>query len=312
TDMSETAEAAAVAIAVNPLAADAPFESDFTIAGSVPNAPGLTELRLLRNGNLDAARSITVGSDGAWSATVPVRNLGDAEEYLQVYEPRSGALSDKIPFSTRITGAEISGSASDEVDDGQGPTGGYIRPQQSESGDQREIMGARWRAAGANLELTLTMKVITDVWQPPNGFDNLAISTFIDIPGRQGASDLPLLNAAMPAGNDWDVAHVGSGWISYTYSSDRSSAKRQGSKFGVAPRVTASKDQREITLFFQGERLGINSWDDATLYVTTWDVNGEGTYLNTDPEPSNWHFGGAPADAPKVMDDLLVTISTDD
>nr|MDJ0657554.1 alpha-amylase family glycosyl hydrolase [Xanthomonadales bacterium] len=103
TDMSETAEAAAVAIAVNPLAADAPFESDFTITGSVPDALGLTELRLLRNGNLDAARSITVGSDGVWSATVPVRNLGDADEYLQVYEPRSGSLSDKIPFSTRIT-----------------------------------------------------------------------------------------------------------------------------------------------------------------------------------------------------------------
>ena len=43
--------------------------------------------------------------------------------------------------------------------------------------------------------------------------------------------------------------------------------------------------------------------------MTTWARYGEGDYLNIRPEPGDWSFGRAEANAPKIMDDALVRLS---
>ena len=39
--------------------------------------------------------------------------------------------------------------------------------------------------------------------------------------------------------------------------------------------------------------MGIADWEGMNLYVTTWDMNGEGEYVPIQPNPSDWFFGGA-------------------
>mgnify|MGYP001826348909 FL=1 len=119
---------------------------------------------------------------------------------------------------------------------------------------------------------------------------------------------MPFINAQMPDGLTWDLAHVGSGWMSYAYSAEGAGPHEQGRKLGVAPRVSADKASRTIRMFYEGAKLGVDDWSGATLYITTWDFTGEGSYLELRPEPAEWFFGGASEDSPKIMDDLLIKI----
>ena len=73
--------------------------------------------------------------------------------------------------------------------------------------------------------------------------------------------------------------------------------------------MTTDKNARTVSFTYEGDRLGIDDWRGATIYVTTWDATGEGVYVDLQPEPSEWFFGGAEADAPKIMDDLLIEVN---
>ena len=169
----------------------------------------------------------------------------------------------------------------------------------------------RARAAGRNLELTLTMAEITAPWLPPLGFDNVALTTFFDLPGREGATVLPRINASAPASMDWDLAHFARGWDSYTFSATGSDADRPGEKLGVSPRVITDRDSRTITFLYEGAVLGVDDWAGAQVYVTTWESSAEGDYIDIRPEPSEWFFGGGggPGD-PKIVDDVLLDLGS--
>ena len=282
---------------------------DFELAGTVSrgNAP----LQLILDGNFDRAIDFAADEQGRWRVNVPVRDLGEAAHFLQVYSAESDRLSGRVNYTTRVTQPELSAQIEDDPDDAYGPTGQYVIPQQSESGRQREIEAVRARAAGRNLELTLTMAEITTPWLPPLGFDNVALTTFFDLPGREGATALPRLNAAAPASMDWDLAHFARGWDSYTFRSAGSDAHRPGEKLGVSPRVTTDKEARTITFFYEGAALGVDDWAGSRVYVTTWESSAEGDYIDLRPEPSQWFFGGGDPDGPKIMDDVLLEIDSD-
>ncbi len=303
------APAPSAGLTLDPLVADGPFTNDFELTGGVGH--GGTKLELLINGNADRRHAFEADADGRWRVRVPVRDLGKRQSYAQVLVPETGELSERIPYETFVDQAELRVSIDDAADDAFGPTGNYANQRHQDSDRQREIESLEVRAAGRNLEITLTMAQVTDVWMPPNGFDNVAITTFIDLPTRDGARELPLLNATMPDDLDWDLAHFASGWITYTYRSAGATADRQGEKLGVSPQVSGDKDRRTITFLFDGDKLGVDDWSGATVYVTTWDATGEGVYVDISPEPADWFFSGAPADAPKLMDDVMLTLGAE-
>ena len=82
-------------------------------------------------------------------------------------------------------------------------------------------------------------------------------------------------------------------------------------KLGSAPRITSDREEGTVTLFYEGERLGVEDWRGAHIYVTTWEHGPEGEYTEIYETASDWAFGGAPPDSPKVMDDLLVAVEED-
>ena len=284
------------------------FTEDFELAGTV--GQGNVPLQLILDGNFDRATDFVADEEGNWRINVPVRDLGEAPHFLQVYSAETDQLSERINYTTRVTEALLSAEVEDDPDDAYGPTGQYVIPQHSESGRQREIESVRARAAGRNLELTLTMAEITTPWLPPLGFDNVALTTFFDLPGREGATVLPRLNASAPASMDWDLAHFARGWDSYTFRSTGSDADRPGEKLGVSPRVTTDRDSRTITFFYEGAVLGVDDWAGVQVYVTTWESSAEGDYIDVRPEPSEWFFGGGEPGDPKIMDDVLLDLGS--
>ena len=284
------------------------FTEDFELAGTV--GQGNVPLQLILDGNFDRATDFVADEDGSWRINVPVRDLGEASHFLQVYSAETDRLSERINYTTRVTDAVLSAEVEDDPDDAYGPTGQYVIPQHSESGRQREIESVRAHAAGRNLELTLTMAEITTPWLPPLGFDNVALTTFFDLPGREGATVLPRLNASAPASMDWDLAHFARGWDSYTFRSTGSDADRSGEKLGVSPRVTTDRDSRTITFFYEGAVLGVDDWAGVQVYVTTWESSAEGDYIDVRPEPSEWFFGGGEPGNPKIMDDVLLDLGS--
>ena len=284
------------------------FTGDFELTGRVSrgNAP----LQLIPNGNLDRATEFTADAQGEWRIEVPVRDLGESAHFLQVYSAESDRLSERVNYTTRVTEAALSAGIADDPDDAYGPTGQYVTPQHPDSARQREIESVSARTAGRNLELTLTMAEITTPWLPPYGFDNVLLTTFFDLPDRQGATVLPLLDASAPESMDWDLAHYARGWDSYTYLASGSGANRQGDKLGVSPRVSADRDNRTITLFYEGAALGVDDWTGSRIYVTTWSSTAEGDYIDFRPEPADWFFSGGEPGDPKILDDALLDLGT--
>ncbi|MEO0575555.1 MAG: glucodextranase DOMON-like domain-containing protein, partial [Pseudomonadota bacterium] len=299
-------DAQAPPVMIDPMETGIMHAKDFEISGKAGAAA--RQLQLLINGNLDEPIDVVADAKGAWRAIVPVRNLGASTNYAQIYAPRTGTLSDRVSYQTHVQEAELTLTVDDPADDGRGPRGDYIGPQHSESGSQREIESAHVRIAGHNLELTLTMAEVTDVWVPPNGFDNVTITTFVDLPDVDGERRLPLLYARMPADLDWDLGHFASGWSSYTFTTAGATTQQEGEKLGVSPKVSADKANRTIRFLYEGSKLGVADWSNASIYVTTWDAAGEGGYRDITPEPGKWYFSGGNADDPRVMDDIMIRI----
>lgn len=282
------------------------FNQDIAISGVMTS--GATELKLILNGNLDRAITILSDQNGVWKATIPVRNLGETKYSLEAYAPKYGIATERQYFTALVETPEVSKSVQDAADDAKGPNGRYTQPQQDASENQMEIIQALAQTAGANMELTLTMQQISDVWGPANGFDNASLTIFFDLPNQQGMQVLPLINAQMPEALNWDLAHVAYGWGNYMYRTEHAAANEPGVKVGISPQVQVDKAANTIKFIYRGDQLGIDNWKKVSVYITTWDISGEGAYRDLSPEGGEWSFGGAEANSPKILDDVLIQL----
>lgn len=281
------------------------FSSDIPVSGTAaPNA----SLIMILNGNLDLATSVEVDEDGHWQTNVPVRDFGTYASTLEFYDSTREIVSNQYRFTTTVTVPSISAVIKDPEGDAKGPMGEYSQPLQPASKGQMEILSVSAQSAGANLKLTLTMKEISDAWVPANGFDNVSFSVFFDTSADAGARDLPLLNHVMPDGLSWDIAHVAYGWGNYMYDTDGASSKATGGKLGVSPNIKVDKANNNIEFTYQGRQFGIDNWENTSIYITSWDISGEGSYREVSPKGGEWVFGGGKHSAPKVLDDVLIKL----
>jgi hypothetical protein len=98
------------------------------------------------------------------------------------------------------------------------------------------------------------------------------------------------------------------GWGNTTFLTQGASATHQGKKYGVAPQVAINKQQKTISLTYRATDFGIKNWLNSKLYITTWDISGEGAYRELSPEPSAWHFGGGKHTDAKVFDAVELSL----
>jgi hypothetical protein len=108
----------------------------------------------------------------------------------------------------------------------------------------------------------------------------------------------------MPDGGRWDYAAFLGGWKVALYSARGAAKDAFGAQVQPAPRVSADAKAGAVSVTFDPAAFpGVDSFDGARFYVTTWDYDGvEGTLRALAPQPGDFVFGGGSAEEPRVMD----------
>jgi len=280
-----------------------------TISGtaSEPNA----KLVRVIDGNLGQGKEFHADAEGRWSVDLPVKMLGDHSHSVEIYAPDRAVASLRTPYRVLYEIADHEARVIDPKGDDRGPAGRYRYPLHPTFGSQIDILEVSAKASGPALQLVLKMSNVAANWAPPNGFDHASFNIYFHIPGLAGPSGtiLPILRAEAPGGGTWNVAHEFQGWGNIMYSPKGSDAERRGELFGYAPAIKADREADTLTLVYDGERFGVQDWEGATIYVTSWDRDGgDGSYRGLSQDGSIWEFGGGSESDPRILDDVYLTL----
>src|SRR5690606_34889592 len=107
-----------------------------------------------------------------------------------------------------------------------------------------DLLGLRVYGAGGALRVELQLRDIVATWNPSNGFDHVAPTVFLQLPGRdcrEGRTVMPLQNAALPDGMCWHLRQRAHGWSNALFSADTASATSEGTP--VAPAASIAVDR---------------------------------------------------------------------
>ncbi len=293
-----------------------PLPGDFSITGrALADAVGL---RLVVNGDLQRAQALQPDVDGHWQATVDTAEHTDpaVQHNLVVYNPATGAVSARRSF--RVERAwQLQADVPDPAGDDTGPTGAgaavagdgpYSYPTDTGWGPRRQMDLRRVRVytAGGALRVAVQTHEISTLWNPANGFDHVAFTLFIELPGRAGgARVMPLQDGAVPAGFSWHLRLRAHGWSNALFSADGASATQEGRAVTPSAHISVDKSRNEVVFTLPAAALGrLPTLAGARLWVNTWDY--DGGYRALGPVAQPYAMGGAAADSPKVMDTSAV------
>jgi hypothetical protein len=275
-------------------------------------AHGIAAVRLVLDGNLGDAVETPVAADGRWSATLDLAGLVDpaVSHRLVAWAGTGGAVSAAREFRVEPDW-RLAADVADPAHDDHGPDGRYRYPDDPSWGDNRQADLRRVRAwtAGGALKLELTMARVTTSWNPANGFDHVAFSVAVELPGRNGGvAVLPLMNHTLPEGMRWHYRLRTHGWSNALFNATGADARAEGQVVAPGAEVRADPASGTVSLLFPAAALGrAASLEGARVYVSTWDYDARWRALT--PEGGSHAFGGGDgAVDPLVMDDSAVIV----
>jgi hypothetical protein len=195
-------------------------------------------------------------------------------------------------------------SVDDPPGDDTGPAGHYTYPNDgSWAPRQADIEHVDVATSGAALRITLRMRALTKPWNPPQGFDHVAFTLFVDVRGmKDGARVMPLQFAELPDDMRWDLRLRANGWGAALFTAQGASATSEGRPAAVGASVQVDPATRTLTFTVPAAAFGrATDLSGARLYVTTWDY--DGGFRPLAPQAGPYTFGGGdPARDPRVMD----------
>ncbi len=283
------------------------FTADVVVTGTV--TPASTSLRMVLDGYLGRALTITPAADGTWSATIPVSLMpyGNNPHTLVVYAPDAKEASPLMHFTTNTTFEGEVVTVPDPVGDDVGPTGTYTYPQDATFavGRSMDIEQLVIEAGPTTLRLRFTVGELSTVWNPSNGFDHLCFNVYFDVPGTVGMTMLPKIQATAPSDFAWDFAHFGAGWSNALYKTDGATETEWGGAVPGRPTITTNAPTRTITFEYRASTFGLETWAGVKVYATTWDFDGiDARYRPLSETGGLWNMGGGAATDPYIMDDV--------
>lgn len=280
---------------------------DLALSG---RAPGLASVQVVVDGDLDAAQTVAVDRDGRWRATIRTDSMVDPAPMhrVVVWDPATGTASAAHAFKVDRAWTRIA-AVDDPAGDDTGPNGRYVYPDGDGWRTHRpgDLRGAEvWRSGDA-LRLRVTLPTLVSEWNPLLGFDHVAFSVFIELPGRSGgATAMPQQNAPLPDGMRWHLRLRTHGWSNALFTADSASATADGRVAGSAARLDVDRTTNTVTWTLPARALGEGDLSGARIHVSTWDY--DGGFRPLAPEAAGNTFGGGAADDPKVMDELLIRV----
>lgn len=284
---------------------DGDFGDDFEVHGIARDVP---EFKLVVDGDLAAAQTLRPGPDGRWSAQVDTGSMVDPSirHSLVAWSPQAVSANRSFRVARQWT---VLADVSDPRGDDRGPNGRYRYPTDAGWSANRplDIEGVRVSGAGGALRIELRMHKLVAAWNPPNGFDHVAFTIFLQLPGAAGGIDvMPFQNARLPDGMRWNYRLRTHGWSNAVFAAAGASASQDGTS--VTPAAGIVVDQARNTVGFTlpaGSLGGLKSLSGVKLYVATWDYDG-GYRALTPLAQSSAFSGGDGAFDPLVMDDTAV------
>ena len=150
------------------------------------------------------------------------------------------------------------------------------------------------------------MRAITQLWNPANGFDHVAFTAFLQLPGKPGGSALmPLQDASLPDGMRWHYRLRAHGWSNALFSADGAGKNHEGTPGSAVARISVNAAENTVQFIVPANAIGNpDTLSGARLYITTWDY--DGGYRAIQPTAGGMAFGGGRPDSPKIMDDTAV------
>ncbi|MBL0087887.1 MAG: hypothetical protein IPP44_14980 [Ideonella sp.] len=147
----------------------------------------------------------------------------------------------------------------DPAGDDHGPTGRYVYPTDASFGARRPTDLRRVQVAGSGgaLRVDLTMAELSTVWNPANGFDHVAFTLFIELPGQGGgARSMPLQAGDLPEGLRWHRRLRVHGWSNALFSSDGAGAAHEGTPITPGASVEVDAAARRVRFTLPAAALG--------------------------------------------------------
>ena len=290
---------------------------DFEVRGVVRGfargfAHGASAPRLVVDGDLRSALPLAPDEQGRFAVRVDTSRMADPAvvHRLVLWDEASGQASGARGF--RVEPAwTLAADVEDPAGDDRGPSGTYRYPTDPSWGENRQMDLRRVRAhvAGGSLRLELGMHRVTTTWNPANGFDHVAFTVYVELPGQDGGSAvMPLQGGTLPAGMRWHRRLRVHGWSNALFSAQGAGATTEGTPVTPGAHVSVDRASHTVTLTLPAAALGpLGTLSGARLYVTTWDY--DGGYRALQPEPAPFAMGGGdPARDPRVMDDSAVIV----
>jgi glycosidase len=269
---------------------------------------GSTSFKLVVDGALSSAQTVTAKSDGTWQAVMSVDGMTDKtiKHAVVAYIEDKNVLSSTRTFTVN-TPFVVVAEVTDPLGDDTGPAGkSYGYPTDATYAPrQMDIAKATLSAVGTQVNIGLQMKAISTVWSPFNDFDHVAFTIYLGVPGQPGLSVMPNQNASVPSGMTWSYEILTSGWLSALYSAEGASATSTGKAISPAAKISVDKPSQTVNLQISGKALGLTTLKGAQIYITTWDY--DGGYRPLSPLPEQWKMsGGDGGKDPLIMDDVPV------
>ncbi|MEO1228332.1 MAG: pectin acetylesterase-family hydrolase [Myxococcota bacterium] len=176
----------------------------------------------------------------------------------------------------------------------------YAYPTDPAYGAQQDLRRVIVNPSGRALEVEIRTEELSNESGAARGFDTLALTIFIERPGEAGLAELPLLDATGPEDLRWSWMHRLSGTLNDVHTTEGASASAPGRRLMDSPAVDVVMARNAIRVTYQAPEG--EGWEGARVFVTSWDVDSSGAYLDITPNAGPRTFGGAPG--PRIMDDL--------
>jgi glycosidase len=283
-----------------------PLRGDFDVTGRA--APGAA-LELVVDGDAARAQRLVAGADGRVSARIDTRRMADPallhRVVLRTVDSGSVAppsVSEAATFRVALPWrllADVPQERGSE-DAGGGPQGEYRYPTHESYTRQMDLRRTRVLSAGGALRIELEMAELTRAWGPANGFDHVAFSIFVELPGRSdGARAMPGQDADLPEGMRWHLRLRAHGWSNALFGPEGAEAGADGRSITPAAEIETDDARRTVRFTIPSEALGDPaSLSGARIFVSTWDWDGGWRPLAR--EAGIFAVGGGDPRAPKL------------
>jgi len=291
--------------------------ADFDVTG---RAPAGRSVRVVVDGDITRAATATADATGRFAARIDTRRMTEPGQPHRVVawlpdstRPDDAAQAGITSEAHRFTATlpwRVLAEVTDPQGDDLGPRGSYQYPTHSSfARGQMDLRAVRVLGAGGALRIEVDTQALSSVWGPPNGFDHVAFTLFVELPGRTGQGEgadgarvMPGQNAELPDGMRWHLRLRAHGWSNALFGPAGATASADGTALTPGAMVSVDADARRIRFTLPSAALGDPaSLSGARVFITTWDYDGGYRALAAEPAPFTMGGGDAARD-PKVMD----------